>query len=231
MQMAGLGINLGQALGGLLGGGKSKKAAKAAMAAGRANAAAVLLSGEEQAQSLTQNAMQANFDASIVAMEAKDDAQRVAKQGRMARGQMLAAAAASGAGLDASVMDLYQETLTEYEVVAQRALLAGELQKKTLRQRHQDLLTSAQNVRRNAKSEADKIMADARLEVFGIRKQRSQEIVDSIGDVIKSAGSMYNVYRDMTKPEVKLTTTKVEPSKMPIGTRTPIDDAYEKGFI
>lgn len=196
-QGLGHGVNFGSALGTLMGGKHIKKAIKQTIAAGQADAAAALLAAEKQAQQHQQNAYLANYDATLVAAMAEDEAHRTKRAGRAAMGQQYAMAAAQGALIDAPVLDIIHDQYEEYEVLAGQQRFAGELQKRSLQQQRDDFLLSAQNVREEGESVMEQILAQASLDAYKLKLQRREQVIGALGTMVQSVGGAIGMFQGL----------------------------------
>lgn len=187
-QGLGAGVNFGSALGTLMNGGDTKRAIQSTIKAGQADAAQALLAGELQGNLYLDNAFNANFDATIVGAVARDEAERTRREGRALVGQQKAAAAAQGVQIDQPVLDLIQEQLVDIETVAVKQIHAGELQQRSLEQQRDDFLLSAQSARREGRSMHDDILAQTKLDVYKLKLQRRQEVINAFGTMIGAVG-------------------------------------------
>lgn len=197
MQGLGAGVNFGSALGTLFNGGATKKAIQATIRGGQADAAAAMLAGEMQGAMYLDNAYNANFDATIVGAVARDEAARTRREGRALVGQQKAAAAAQGVQIDQPVLDLIQEQLVDIETVAVKQIHAGELQRRSLEQQRDDFLLSAQASRREGRSTHDAILAQTKLDVYKLKLQRRQEVINAFGTMISAVGQGASMFSGM----------------------------------
>lgn len=185
-QGVGAGINFGSALGTLMNGKDTKRAIQSTIKAGQADAAAAMLAGEMQGNLYLENAYNANFDATIVGAMAKGEAERTRREGRALVGQQKAAAAAQGVQIDQPVLNIIQEQLVDIETVAVRQIHAGDLQKRSLEQQRDDFLLSAQAARREGRSTHDAILAQTKLDVYKLKLQRRNEVIQAFGTMLNS---------------------------------------------
>lgn len=185
-QGLGAGINFGSALGTLFNGGDTKRAIQSTIKAGQADAAQALLAGELQGNLYLDNAFNANFDATIVGAVARDEAERTRREGRALVGQQKAAAAAQGVQIDQPVLDIIQDQLVDIEMSAVKQIHAGELQRRSLEQQRDDFLLSAQAARREGRSTHDNILAQTKLDVYKLKLQRRQEVIQAFGTMLNS---------------------------------------------
>jgi len=197
IQGAGAGIMFGAGLGKVKRSKRLNRAADMMISAGRKDAGAVLERGEIQAGVDTSNAYAANFEAAQAEALAAQEAAYIRKQARQQAGAQAAAVAGSGAAMDGPVLDIISEDLADMEAAAYRAIYAGELRHRSLREQSQDFLDSAENTRRSAKSEAEQVMAEAALRAHQLQQQRKQEVMDGIGGMLKGAIGIFGAFKNI----------------------------------
>lgn len=194
MKGLGSGIQFGSGLGKVKNAKRLNKAADMMISAGQKDATAALRRGEIQAQVDTSNAYAANFEAAQAEALAAQEAAYIRKEARRQAGAQRAAGAGSGADLDAGVLSVITEDLADMEAAAYRAIYAGQLQSRTLRQQSEDFLTSAEYTRQTAKSQAEQEMASAALRAHQLRQQRKQETVDGLGGMLNGAMGIFSSF-------------------------------------